>query len=101
MSKHAGRALTFVAILLLASISPMAYNASAHPSIQLSVDKSHIVLQGGYSDNLTLTIDNNGSSIESYNITLDLSNLPNFLRISIGTKEEMDLTVESLKKLNV
>ena len=75
MSKHAGRALTFVVILLFASISPMAYNASAHPSIHLSVDKSHIVLQDGYSDNLTLTIDNNGTSIESYDITMDLTNL--------------------------
>ena len=32
---------------------------------------------------------------------LNSYNLPNFLRISIGTKEEMDLTVESLKKFNV
>ena len=32
---------------------------------------------------------------------LNSYNLPNFLRISIGTKEEMIITVESLKKLNV
>ena len=32
---------------------------------------------------------------------LNSYNLPNFLRISIGTKEEMNLTVESLKKFNV
>ena len=32
---------------------------------------------------------------------LNSYNLPNFLRISIGTKEEMTMTVESLKKLNV
>ena len=32
---------------------------------------------------------------------LNSYNLPNFLRISIGTKEEMKMTVESLKKLNV
>ena len=32
---------------------------------------------------------------------LNSYNLPNFLRISIGTKEEMQITVESLKKLNV
>ena len=30
---------------------------------------------------------------------LNSYNLPNFLRISIGTKEEMKMTVESLKKL--
>ena len=32
---------------------------------------------------------------------LNSYNLPNFLRISIGTKEEMKITVESLKKLYV
>jgi len=32
---------------------------------------------------------------------LNSYNLPNFLRISIGTKEEMSMTIESLKKLNV
>ena len=31
---------------------------------------------------------------------LDSYNLPNFLRISIGTKEEMLQTIESLKNLN-
>ncbi len=31
---------------------------------------------------------------------LNSYNLPNFLRISIGTKEEMNITIESLKKLN-
>ncbi len=31
---------------------------------------------------------------------LDSYNLPNFLRISIGTKEEMELTINSLKKFN-
>ena len=31
---------------------------------------------------------------------LDSYNLPNFLRISIGTKEEMEQTINSLKNLN-
>ncbi len=31
---------------------------------------------------------------------LDSYNLPNFLRISIGTKEEMELTINSLKNIN-
>ncbi len=31
---------------------------------------------------------------------LDSYNLPNFLRISIGTKKEMELTIKSLKNLN-
>ena len=76
MSKPASHALSFVAVLLLASLSPLAFVASAHPSIELSLDKSHVVIQEGYSDNVTLTINNNGSSIESYNISLDLANLP-------------------------
>ncbi len=53
----------------------MTYLGAAHPSINLSLDKSHIVLQDGYTDNLTLTIHNNGTSIESYNISLDLTGL--------------------------
>ncbi len=32
--------------------------------------------------------------------TLDSYNLPNFLRISIGTKEEMEITINSLRNLN-
>ena len=76
MSKPASHALSFVAVLLLASLSPLAFVASAHPSIELSLDKSHVVIQEGYTDNVTLTINNNGSSIESYNISLDLANLP-------------------------
>jgi len=82
MSKPASRALSFVAILLFASLSPLAFVASAHPSIELSLDKSHVVIQEGYSDNVTLTIHNNGSSIESYNITLDLTNLPSVWNIT-------------------
>ena len=82
MSKPAGRALSFVAILLLASLSPLAFVTSAHPSIQLTLDKSHVVIQEGYSDNITLTIHNNGSSIESYNITLDLTGLPSVWNVT-------------------
>ena len=32
---------------------------------------------------------------------LNSYNLPNFIRISIGTKEDMKTTIESLKKFNV
>ena len=82
MSKSAGQAITFVVILLLASISPMTFFGAAHPSIALSVDKPHIILEDGYSDNLTLTIGNNGTSIESYNITLNLTGLSNVWNIT-------------------
>ena len=82
MSKPANHALSFVAILLFASLSPLAFVASAHPSIELSLDKSHVVIQEGYSDNVTLTIHNNGTSIESYNVTLDLINLPSVWNVT-------------------
>ena len=82
MSKSAVRALSFVAILLFASLSPLAFVGSAHPSIELSLDKHHVVIQEGYSDNVTLTINNNGSSIESYDIGLDLANLPSVWNVT-------------------
>ena len=81
MSKSAVRALSFVAILLFTSLSPLAFVGSAHPSIELSLDKHHVVIQG-YSDNVALTINNNGSSIESYDIGLDLANLPSVWNVT-------------------
>ncbi len=57
-------------------------NVSASSNIILSLDKPHVVLQGGYSENITLTIENNGSSIESYNITLDINGLSSVWNIT-------------------
>ena len=71
MSSRPVRAVAFVLVLLLASLSPLAVPASAHSAILLDVDAHHVVLEPGQSSNVTLTIENNGSSIRSYNISTD------------------------------
>ena len=75
MSNHPLRAVAFVIVLLFASMSPLALQTSAHQSILLSTDTSHVVLTGGESGNVTLIIENNASSIETFNITVDDSQL--------------------------
>ena len=75
MTRQSVRALTCVALLLLMSASPLLSTASAHSSILLSVDTNHVVLSPGESANVTLSIENNASSIESFNLTVDDSTL--------------------------
>jgi len=57
-------------VAVLISISPLVSMATANSAIGLSVDSSHIVLLPGDSTNITLSIHNNGSSIETYNINV-------------------------------
>ena len=44
--------------------------ASAHPNIGVSTDVSHVILSPGETTNITLTVDNDGESIESYEINV-------------------------------
>ena len=60
-------ALILVMIMAIAPLVPM---ASAHPSIGLSTDVNHVILSPGEATNITLTINNNGSTIETYSITV-------------------------------
>ena len=60
-------ALILVMIMAIAPLVPM---ASAHPSIGLSTDVNHVILSPGEATNVTLTINNNGSSIETYSISV-------------------------------
>ena len=62
-------ALILVMIMAIAPLVPM---ASAHPSITLSTDVNHVVLSPGEATNITLTINNNGSSIETYSISVSV-----------------------------
>ena len=78
MSQLSVRAVVLVGMMLLASASPLAQFTQADSQIELSTDSSHMILTPGESVNLTLTIENNGSSIESYDVetsTGDLSSL--------------------------
>ena len=61
--------------MLLASASPLAQFTKADPEIELQVDMSHMILTPGESMNLTLTIENNGSSIETYDVETSTNGL--------------------------
>ena len=89
MSSRPARAFGFTLLLLLTGLSPLVLTASADPSIRLSVDSSHVILEPGQSTNVTLTINNNGSSIESYNLSIDDSGLANYWEI-IATDATVD-----------
>ena len=78
MSKLPIRAFVLVGMMLLASASPLTQITKADPQIELQVDMNHMILTPGESMNLTLTIENNGSSIEDYDVettTVGLSSL--------------------------
>ena len=75
MSQLSIRALVLVGMMLLASASPLAQFTKADPEIELQVDMSHMILTIGESMNLTLTIENNGSSIETYDVETSTNGL--------------------------
>ena len=75
MSQLTIRAVVLVGMMLLASASPFAQMARADSEIELQVDMSHMILIPGESTNLTLTIENNGSSIETYDVETSLDGL--------------------------
>ena len=64
------RRVNALVLVIIMAISPLVPMASAHSTIGLSTDVSHVVLSPGEATNITLTIDNNGSSIETYSITV-------------------------------
>ncbi len=71
MASQRARAVSCVAVLLLMGLAPMAMTVGASSTVLLSSDAQHVVLEPGQSTNITLTVENNGSSITSYNLTLD------------------------------
>ena len=81
--RTASKAMLFVILMISASVTPMVGSASASDTILLSLDNPHLVLQGGDSANLTLTIENNGSSIEHYNISLHTDGLSNVWSVNL------------------
>ena len=89
MSSRPVRAVAFVLVLLFASMSPLAFQASAHPSILLSADTTHVVLMGGDSGNVTLNIENNATSIETFNISIDATGLSSVWSI-LPSEETVD-----------
>ncbi|MDP6199262.1 MAG: NEW3 domain-containing protein, partial [Candidatus Poseidonia sp.] len=81
MSSRPARTVACVLVLLMMSLSPLIGSASAHDSILLSTDVQHVVLEPGQSTNITLTVENNGSSIETYNLSVDASPLASYWHV--------------------
>lgn len=63
------------------SLSPLVAPVAAHDSILLSTDVQHLIMEPGQTTNLTLGVENNGSSIESYNITADTGSLATYWEV--------------------
>ena len=83
MSRSTSKAMLFIILMISATVTPMVGTVSASDTILLSIDSPHTVLQGGDSANLTLTIENNGSSIENYNISLETDGLSNVWQVNL------------------
>ena len=64
------RRVNALVLIMIMAVAPLVPMASAHPNIGLSTDVNHIILSPGEATNLTLTVENNGSSIESYSINV-------------------------------
>ena len=64
------RRVNALVLIMIMAVAPLVPMASAHPNIGLSTDVNHIILSPGEATNLTLTVENNGSSIESYLINV-------------------------------
>ena len=91
MANRMVRAVCCVLVLMAMTFSPLVSPATAHSSILLSVDVQHAVLEPGQSLNITLTIENNASSIESYNVSVDTDQLA-----SPWTVTALDATVDNV-----
>lgn len=81
MSSRPARAVACVFVLLMMTVSPLIGSASADNSILLSTDVQHVVLAPGQSTNITLAVENNGTSIESYNLSVDAGSLASYWSI--------------------
>ena len=75
MTTERRSAVVLVVSLLLVSLSPIIGSAAADDAIHLSVDVQHVVLMPGDATNVTLTITNNGSSIDSFDVEVDNASL--------------------------
>ena len=64
------RRVNSVLLIVILALAPFANMASAHPNIGVSTDVSHVILSPGETTNITLTVDNDGESIESYQINV-------------------------------
>ena len=75
MSRRVSKASLFVCLMVLASVAPVIGNASASSPITLSLDNPHVTIRSGDSDNITLTIQNDGQYITTYSIILETGGL--------------------------
>ena len=97
MSSRPARAVACVLVLLMLSLSPLIGSASAHDSILVSTDMQHVVLEPGQNINVTLAVENNGSSIETYNLSVDTSSLAAYWHV-LPLDETVDNVIPTQSK---
>ncbi len=68
-------------VLLLTGLSPLLTTVQAADSILLTASSQNVVLVPGQSTNISIDIENNGSSIETFNISVDDSSLASYWEI--------------------
>lgn len=73
MSKRTLSSVSLVLLMVLSTMTPLVAFASASNEIHLSLSSSHVMVNPGYSTNVTLDITNNESTIHDYVISLDNS----------------------------
>jgi len=71
--------------------APLVPLASASDSIGLSLNPVHLIISPGESDNVTLSIHNNGSSIETFEIEILDSALPAAWQVIAATENETNV----------
>ena len=73
MSKRSLSSVSLVLLMVLSTMTPLVAFASASNEIHLSLSSSHVMVNPGYSTNVTLDITNNESTIHDYTIAVDNS----------------------------
>jgi len=83
MRRQFGATILLLCFIFSLAAPLFAFNVQASNAILLSVDKSHEQLEPGNSTNITLTIANNGSVIDDYNLSIDSSSLDDVWQVNL------------------
>jgi len=83
MRRQFGATMLLLCFIFSLAAPFFAFNVQASDAILLSVDRSHVQLEPGNSTNITLTIENNGSVIDDYNLSIDSNSLDDVWQVNL------------------
>ncbi|MEK9696253.1 MAG: hypothetical protein VW270_10840, partial [Candidatus Poseidoniales archaeon] len=83
MRRQFGATMLLLCFMFSLAAPLFVFNVQASDAILLSVDKSHVQLEPGNSTNITLTIENNGSVIDDYNLSIDSTSLDDVWQVNL------------------